>query len=470
MLKSQILICSFLILGLFGRGQEWVKYGKSDNGGPTDALFADTVDNLLYVGGSFNRFDDTNPDPGSVTASSIATWDGTHWDTLGNGTNCQGLQCPRVFEIIRYQDKIYACGDFNQMGNVNASIAAWNGLQWEFVANTPNGIISGFNVIDDELYIMGSFTQFEGLNVNGIVKYDGTNFADVHGFGQIAFTEFSTVADIEFYNEMIYISGRFTGSEGKTHICRYDGGQWVSVGGGVDEGEGFLIIDLITYKDELYACGRFEKINGIDYGNSIARWNGFDWNSVGGGTSLTNYEMTVWQDRLVVVQGAALALATAHFSIWDGAQWCSIDVRNNESQKITASVSTVTTFQDTLYIGGGFTLFDEDNGIRSIIAKFDGDVSDWDTCGTYVVGLDEGLADQQNSIRLFPNPATDLVRIESPEHILYVSIYDIHGKKVGYLESNHSTVELDVRKWSAGVYSVVIQNEDGIEAKLLMKE
>lgn len=464
-LKSSILLLAFLVPGLFCRGQGWERYGKSYF--PcTHALFADTVDNLLYVGGSFNFFNGSYSDTG-ITASSIATWNGTQWDTLGEGTNCINEQCPPVFDITRFRDKVYAGGAFYQMGNVQSSIAAWNGTDWEFVADPPNSSITCLVVLDDTLYIGGGFTEFEGISVNGLVKYDGTNFSDVHGFGQLTFSNFSGIGDIEMYNGDLYVSGFFEGEDGKTHICRFDGSQWVDVGGGITPGPYYGVTDLQAYKGELYACGEFTQINGENYGNSIARWDGVQWKDVGGGVveKLKLYKMAIWRDKLVVLPGIAAALPKArNICMWDGTKWCARDYSSDPDQWLHSGTSAVAVYQDTLYIGGGFLYFDEDDQPNNIIAKYMGD-ENWDTCGTYALGVNELTGTTERSISVFPNPTGGQITVSlNGLQVTNYYLSDISGRQV--LDGMHpprggGDLRLDLGSFPDGVYFLSLCTDKG---------
>jgi len=471
-LRNSILLLAFLIPGIFCRGQGWEKFGKCPF--PcTFALFTDTVDNLLYVGGSFNFFNGSSSD--SITASSIATWNGMQWDTLGEGTNCINEECLPVYDIIRFKDKVFAGGIFSQMGNVNSSIAAWNGTDWEYVADPPNDYISGFNVIDDTLYIMGGFTEFEGLSVKGLVKYDGTNFSDVHGFGQLTFPNFSGVEDIELYNGELYVAGRFEGEGGKTHICRFDGSQWVDVGGGITPGPHYDVADLEVYKGELYACGEFERINGEDFGYSIARWDGAQWKDVGGGIKQIApiYDMAIWRDKLVVL-GIAAALPDArNICMWDGTKWCARDFSSDPDQWISASTNKVEVYQDTLYIGGGFSYFDEEDQPNNIIAKYMGD-ENWDTCGTYALGVGEFEGTTKQPISIFPNPTSDQLNIQVARGMgaIEITVLSIDGRVMlnRSCTGNETLHQIPVQDYPAGIYLLHLTSGEQVTTLRFVKE
>ena len=74
--------------------------------------------------------------------------------------------------------------------------------------------------------------------------------------------------------------------------------------------------------------------------------------------------------------------------------------------------------------------------------------------------------------RLFPNPATDLVYIESDAPLLQVEIYSLSGRKVYQNPSPPDfSVEVDMRGLAPGVYlvKIVVQTGEVISQKLLLR-
>jgi hypothetical protein len=70
-------------------------------------------------------------------------------------------------------------------------------------------------------------------------------------------------------------------------------------------------------------------------------------------------------------------------------------------------------------------------------------------------------ASENNSVKLFPNPAKDKLYIESDFSNLTVSVFDITGKKAGDYKFKSSFGSIDVSTLVSGVYFIRIQSESG---------
>lgn len=121
------------------------------------------------------------------------------------------------------------------------------------------------------------------------------------------------------------------------------------------------------------------------------------------------------------------------------------------------------------------------NGIRSAVTggDLDGDgiieliVGNYRGGLSYYIGSDTSTTqvpqyESQMSVRLFPNPASDLVRIESDgESITQVRILDLCGREVTRVEgSGKARITLDVSDYSSGLYFCEIY---GLDVKKLIK-
>jgi Secretion system C-terminal sorting domain len=90
----------------------------------------------------------------------------------------------------------------------------------------------------------------------------------------------------------------------------------------------------------------------------------------------------------------------------------------------------------------------------------------FDVCETSVVSVAEEV-EVTNEVKLFPNPATDNVTIESNEQIEQISVFDISGKHlVGFSKTNN----FNVRELATGIYLVHISTKAGSTTHRLVKE
>jgi hypothetical protein len=88
-----------------------------------------------------------------------------------------------------------------------------------------------------------------------------------------------------------------------------------------------------------------------------------------------------------------------------------------------------------------------------------------ENCDT-TLGIDDEILN--NSVTIFPNPANDILNIESKNLLLTkVEIYSILGKKVKEVNSNFS--DINISSMSIGLYLTKIYSEKGIAYRKFIK-
>jgi hypothetical protein len=121
-------------------------------------------------------------------------------------------------------------------------------------------------------------------------------FAMGNGFG-------ATVQAIERFNNSTYAAGDFvnSGATALNHIARWDGAAWqplTSANNG-QQGVNGNVYALKTYNGSLYAGGGFTTAAGLSSGG-LARWDGTNWNIVGGNFSGTVFALEVYNGELII--------------------------------------------------------------------------------------------------------------------------------------------------------------------------
>ncbi len=120
----------------------------------------------LYVCGSFSTYNNTTIGP-------IAKWNGLEWKRVGGAVNVQGS----VYCMAEYAGEFYIGGSFFLNNGSAFNIAKWNGNTWLPVGN---GIAAGANsvrdmvVFENELYVVGNFSQVDNMPCKNAAKWDGT--------------------------------------------------------------------------------------------------------------------------------------------------------------------------------------------------------------------------------------------------------------------------------------------------------
>ena len=117
---------------------------------------------------------------GGTCADTVATWDGMSWHGLGADTSVDGT----ISAMIPDRNGGYfAAGSFVCAGGkVVNHIAHWDGVNCSGLdsgLHSSMGFIYPYTMVQDQngiLYVGGFFTQAGNIPVNGIAKWNGTNW------------------------------------------------------------------------------------------------------------------------------------------------------------------------------------------------------------------------------------------------------------------------------------------------------
>jgi PKD repeat protein len=300
--------------------------GGGLNGGVHDLI---VYNNELYAGGGFTT-------AGGVSANRVAKWDGTNWHNLGTGVERVVVS----FEI--FNGELYAAADLY--------IYKWDGMNWSIIDSLSGGGWTWFNYIkvyNGELYIAKDSI---------VVKWDGTNMTTV---GITSYTDYNDVTTggevywLEVYNNELYAGGSFDSINGigVDMVAKYDGTNWYPAGTEVDTTDNYRVVYVMqVYNNELYIGGFFSGVGGIPNANTIAKWNGTNWSSVGStvdvfdSTSWGLGGMGVWNNELYVSGNF-----TGYIAKWNGNIWMPVEPGINEW------ANDFEIYNNELYAGGAFT-------------------------------------------------------------------------------------------------------------------
>lgn len=305
------------------------RFGQAaDQGGLNDEVFAAVVfNNWLFVGGAFTQ-------AGSRTLNYIARWDGSAWQSLGdgplNGTN--GF----VYSLALRSEILYVGGKFSMAGGVPVkNIAQYSIAQRVWAGMGPFGpsqvglggdeqaFVGAILVKDTLVYAGGSFNDANGTPVKNIAAWSlsqkrwsavGDPGSGVNG----------TVNTIAALKSKIFIGGNFSsvGSVSASGIARWDGANWSSLGNGVN---GFVNA-IGVMGDTLFVGGSFS-MAGDSGAKNIARWeeDSIRWTPVTGVYQLWDSIAPFREDdgvngivRSIVVSGRKVYVSGTFQSVFPG--------------------------------------------------------------------------------------------------------------------------------------------------------
>jgi hypothetical protein len=395
-------------------GTSWASLGTGAANGVNSGAMAFAFQGTdLYVGGNFTI-------AGGASANGIAKWDGASWSALGAG--CRGgVNCIGVLGT-----DIYVGGGFTNVGGVNArAFAKWDGFSWTTWPTTDgvfqyplNDTANRMLVKDGSLYIGGNFNQAGDVIANHVVRYDGSNF---YPLGAKPANGFATppinVSCIGQAADGIYVGGLFTAA-GKTllnRIARWDGSNWNDVGGGTIGGTGSAnrVLAIAGLGSDVYVGGTFTGVGGYSVAN-IAHWDGANWWNMGYGFDSSVGALAVTASA--VYAGGSFTNVTDsftftvnHIAMWDGFNWYSLGSGVNAN----ATINAIAVSGNNVYVGGTFT---NASGVTANrIAMWDGGT--WNSLGTGsangVSGTVLAIAVNGNNVYVggtFTNAGTTVVR------------------------------------------------------------
>jgi hypothetical protein len=277
----------------------------------------------LIVGG---RFDQVS----GLAARNIAVWDGTRWETLGDGL-------PIAVHALAFDDdgRLYAGGRSAGGGfgiDPPPELFVWSDDEWQSLAT-----LSSFSVVhalvwhEDALWIGGDFDAIDETPVTGLARWDGASFVAVADLGEGA--DVSSILPTE---GGVCIAGAFAEVDGAaaSWVACEDEGVWAARDAGLNS----RVNDLIVYDGELVAAGYFsiEAFAGADNGIAIARLDGDEWKALGGGVN----SASVIQARRLQLDDDGGLLVAGQFGVagrgddairvgnvarWDGTRWESLE-------------------------------------------------------------------------------------------------------------------------------------------------
>lgn len=328
----------------------------------------------LIVGGGFLNLNGANY---------IAAWDGTTWSAMGNGGPVGPINALEVHNGL-----LYAGGSFSSPGN---NIAVWNGLTWSTVGVGTNGPVNAlFSLNSTYLFLGGLFSMAGGISANNIAYTNNITWFILPDFTGSNGTN-GEVNAIENYLGSIAVGGKFNlagASTNVSNIASWNGGNnWNPIGlNGINlfpnnKGQGVTALQVVN--NDLIAGGRFMDADGVPGTAFIAKYNTFNWTSMGGGVN-TSFE-GIYDLKLFGNELYAGGLFTeiggnpiSGVARWDGINWSTTGHADQLVKALETYMQSGSKCE--LYSGGEVFL------------------NRWE-CTT---STDENIKD---NIRIFPNPS-----------------------------------------------------------------
>jgi len=246
-------------------GTNWVQLGS---GIGQYSVVSDLMvyNNELYVAGGFDS-------AGGIPAAGIAKWDGNNWSVF---TTPLPGDHPWISSMAFYNNEFYVGGGFGLSINGGLQgVARWDGTAWQPLGEGIKGTygqVSKIIVYKGELYAANGFLESEGNIASFIQKWNGTSWSKVgYGLFGINFISNGQVNSMEVINNELYVVGTFKYADSipAQFIAKWDGSRWCGFGSNFD----YSLDCIVSYNNDIYIGGSFWTIDG-DSIKYIAKWTG----------------------------------------------------------------------------------------------------------------------------------------------------------------------------------------------------
>lgn len=461
------------------QGQSWEGIGEFN--GYAEHLAVDSVNNVLYIGGSFNKVNDT------LNVQSICKYDGNTITTIDESVILPDFQenYPVIQDIAVFQGDLYvASHSFQNYGSIegtpiSSQVIRFNGEQWESVFPDIESCQS-LRVVDGKLYLFCYWNQ--GVESDEFIKvYDGEQEYDyLYGtpYPELANTTYGYIRDILKVDTGYVLAGDMSlttlNNESKwlylsKDVYFWDGESEVEVfyNEGLNSMSGAfgnnVARRILRYQGEIYVGGAINAFGNVDGTGVVRAGNDGTWYSLsgeGGGTSPHVQSMIV-HDGLLWIVGNLLEYREAWGSepmnlsdimIWDGE---TAFRPSDDAFTYPSELFDIIAFQDTVYVAGSFQFINVTP--ISSVAKFTGAIQD------STVSVND---EPQPLLNIYPNPCTDRFYLEFQSEINQprnLIIYSITGQRVKSQPlSGGQRHTIDVSGLEAGMYVVHIMDEQHV--------
>jgi trimeric autotransporter adhesin len=411
--------------------------GVTSTGWPR-AAYANS--DYLYLGGNFTEIN-------GVQASRIVRFDGSAWETIGDGLASDGVL------IFEYD---YGDGPVLHASALLNGLFRWDGETWVNAGITGGGVVSSWAVYDNgsgpTLYVGGNFTRASDRNANRIVRWNAeTSRWDAIGSGVNGPVSAMTVWD-DGSGEALYLGGNFTTSGGVTtpYVSRLRGDVFEDVGGGMATGSFGLNIpsikSLVVWDDgsgeKLYAGGQFGQAGGVD-ARFVAAWDGNAWAPVGSGFSAPVEALVIsgGQNGDFLYAGGQFASVVPSIAVnrivrWDGENWQRLfradSLAYGTSGFVNAMADWATADDRVLVVGGQFFNVSDLPAARIAFYREQ-------AVGKGTVSIDDQVAGLPQMFQLhqnYPNPfnPTTAIRYSLTEEAhVTLDVVDLMGRRIARL-------------------------------------
>ncbi len=291
--------------------------------------------------------------------------------------------------------KVYLSLQGNVCGQESGTLFAYDPVENDFTAvgEFSSTLFDAFSIstirsAGSDIYLGGSFTHIDDMEVNGIARLD-TQTGTFHALGQgddVGITDGFWIRDILIDDDDLFVAGAFheIGGIASQGVAGWDRTQeqWHEVGGGIT-GDEFQRGWSLGMGDDgtLYLGGEFSEV-GNQPADNIAAWDGLEWAGMGTGTN-SRVDAIVTTDDSLFIGGQFFQAGggpAAGMAEWDGEDWQQVGSGLGFPTFSNARVVQMAVSDGYLYVSGFFTSID--GAPANYLARKNLTTGDWSALGT----------------------------------------------------------------------------------------
>ncbi len=220
---------------------------------------------------------------GTDSITRLAHWAGNAMSPLYQTEGPNDL----VFDLAIYDGELIAGGRFTSIDGLDINcVAAWNGTQWRQLgagvgAPTGNGVVR-FTIWDGKLVAVGE--------PQCTAAWDGNSWSPMGGFSGLL------IAAIEYQGDLL-VGGQIS-EPGNAMLRLGDSGWDVYPGSQIDGGN--VIYDFEIFNNDLLVGGIFQTFGELSSGDNLVRLSNSNWSVFAEGVGGNVYHIGSYQNGVVV--------------------------------------------------------------------------------------------------------------------------------------------------------------------------